>query len=103
MTDTSPLFPDEPMTLANPTSQSGAKVLPPKAAARVLMPNRHQPEWRASDLDSHLLRLAPVKRQGGLKAAANYVLFGPIMANFFGSAHVVQKSSSLPPAQKLGC
>lgn len=67
MTDTSPLFPDEPMTPANPTSQGGAKASPPKAAARVLMPNRHQLEWRASDLDSHLLRLAPVKRQGGLK------------------------------------
>lgn len=54
MTETSPLFPDEPMTPANPTSQSSAKASPPKAAARVLMPNRNQLEWRASDLESLL-------------------------------------------------
>ncbi|WP_287640517.1 hypothetical protein [Accumulibacter sp.] len=44
MTETSPLFPDEPMTPAKPTSQSSAKASSPKAAARVLMPNRNQLE-----------------------------------------------------------
>ena len=55
MTETSPLFPDEPTTPAKPTSQSSAKASSPKAAARVLMPNRNQLEWRASDLESLLL------------------------------------------------
>ena len=54
MSETSPLFPDEPMTPAKPTSQSSAKASSPKAAARVLMPNRNQLEWRASDLESLL-------------------------------------------------
>ena len=54
MTETSPLFPDEPTTPAKPTSQSSAKASSPKAAARVLMPNRNQLEWRASDLESLL-------------------------------------------------
>ena len=54
MTETSPLFPDEPTTPAKPTSQSRAKASSAKAVTRVLMPNRNQLEWRASDLESLL-------------------------------------------------
>ncbi len=51
MTKTPPLFPDEPTLPANPSDEDPARTVRPKAAARVLMPNRNQLELRARDLE----------------------------------------------------
>ncbi len=54
MSETKPLFPNDAMPTLGACLREAAKAALPKALARVLMPNRTQIEWRASDLESLL-------------------------------------------------
>jgi len=54
MPATQALFPDDAIPPLDVNAPEAEKAALPKALARVLMPNRTQLEWRASDLESLL-------------------------------------------------
>ena len=54
MSATQALFPDDAMPPLDVNGPEAEKAALPKALARVLMPNRTQLEWRASELESRL-------------------------------------------------